>query len=179
MANIAADLAAIVGSDRVLPPDSLAPALALAGTAVPQALVYPATEAELAAVMACAHQNRWRVLPCGSGSKLAWGGLVEGVDLVVSTARLNQVIDHAVGDMTLTAQAGVKLADVAPRLAQHNQFLAIDPAYPDQATLGGIVATADTGSLRQGYGGLRDRVIGLSFARADGQIAKAGGRVGS
>ena len=177
MANIAAALAAIVGSDRVLPPDSLAPALALAGTAAPQALVYPTTEAELAAVMVCAHQNRWRVLPCGSGSKLAWGGLVEGVDLVVSTARLNQVIDHAVGDMTLTAQAGVKLADVAPRLAQHNQFLAIDPAYPDQATLGGIVATADTGSLRQGYGGLRDRVIGLSFVRADGQIAKAGGRV--
>ncbi|MBE9140859.1 FAD-binding oxidoreductase, partial [Nodosilinea sp. LEGE 07088] len=104
-------------------------------------------------------------------------GLGDGVDLIVSTARLNQVIDHAVGDMTLTAQAGVKLADLLPLLAQHNQFLAVDPAYPEQATLGGIVATADTGALRQRYGGLRDMLIGISFVRYDGAIAKAGGRV--
>jgi glycolate oxidase FAD binding subunit len=173
MANVAERLGEVVARDRILPPS----ALALPEYLTPAAVVYPATEAELAAVMACAHGHRWRVIPSGSGSKLAWGGLGQGVDLIVSTARLNQMIDHAVGDMTLTAQAGAKLADLAPLLAQHNQFLAVDPAYPDRATLGGIVATADTGSLRQRYGGLRDMLIGLSFVRADGQVAKAGGRV--
>ncbi|WP_017297882.1 FAD-binding oxidoreductase [Nodosilinea nodulosa] len=173
MANVAEVLGAVVGGDRILSPKFLD----LPEYLTPEAVVCPTTEAELAAVMACAHEHRWRVVPCGSGSKLAWGGLGKGVDLIVSTARLNQVIDHAVGDMTLTAQAGVTLADLAPRLAQQNQFLAVDPAYPDRATLGGMVATGDTGALRQRYGGLRDMLIGISFVRYDGQVAKAGGRV--
>lgn len=173
MANVAETLGEVVERDRILPPKSLN----LPEYLTPEAVVYPTSEAELSAVMACAHEHRWRVIPCGSGSKLAWGGVGSGVDLVVSTARLNQVIDHAVGDMTLTAWSGAKLADLAPRLAQHNQFLAVDPAYPERATLGGIVATADTGSLRQRYGGLRDMLIGISFVRYDGAIAKAGGRV--
>lgn len=173
MANVAEILGEVVERDRILPPASLH----LPDHLTPAAVVYPATEAELSAVMTCAWKHSWRVIPCGSGSKLSWGGVGSGVDLIVSTARLDQVIDHAVGDMTLTAQAGAKLADLAPRLAQHNQFLAVDPAYPERATLGGIVATADTGSLRQRYGGLRDLLIGISFVRFDGQVAKAGGRV--
>lgn len=144
---------------------------------LPGAVVYPTTEAELAAIVACAYQHRWRVLPCGSGSKLTWGGLAQGFDLVISTQRLNHLVEHAVGDMTLTAAAGLRLADLKPQLAQHHQFLAIDPAYPDRATLGGIVATADTGSLRQRYNSVRDMLIGISFVRYDGQLAKAGGRV--
>ncbi|TVQ11006.1 MAG: FAD-binding oxidoreductase [Leptolyngbya sp. DLM2.Bin27] len=173
MTNVAEILGKVIGSDRIVAPDHLP----LPSYLTPAAVVYPTTEAELSAVMACAHEHRWRVIPCGSGSKLAWGGIGSGVDLIVSTARLNQVIDHAVGDMTLTAQAGAKLSDLAPRLAEHNQLLAVDPAYPDRATLGGIVATADTGSLRQRYGGLRDLLIGIAFVRFDGQIARAGGRV--
>ncbi|MGF1570476.1 MAG: FAD-binding oxidoreductase [Nodosilinea sp.] len=143
----------------------------------PQAAVYPKTEAQLAEVMACAHQHHWRVLPCGSGTKLNWGGLVNDFEVIIGTNALNTIIDHAVGDMTLTAEAGLRLGDLRPILAQAHQFLAIDPAFPDQATLGGIVATADTGSLRQRYGGVRDMLIGLSFVRHDGQVAKAGGRV--
>ncbi|WP_035990787.1 FAD-binding oxidoreductase [Leptolyngbya sp. KIOST-1] len=173
MATVAEILGDTLGSDGILAPD----AFDLPTHLNPAAVACPATEAELAAVMACAYEHRWRVVPCGSGSKLTWGGLGHGADLILSTARLNQVIDHAVGDMTLTAQAGVQLAELAPRLAQHRQFLAVDPAYPDRATLGGIVATADTGSLRQRYGSLRDMLIGISFVRYDGQIAKAGGRV--
>lgn len=140
-------------------------------------MVYPHTEAELAAVMTFAHQHQLRVLPRGAGSKLSWGGLVQGVDLVLSTQRLNALIDHAVGDLTVTVEAGMRFADLQAVLAQAGQFLAIDPAFPGQATLGGIVATADTGSLRQRYSGVRDMLLGISFVRADGQVAKAGGRV--
>ena len=70
----------------------------------------------------------------------------------------------------------MKLVDLQAKLRSHNQFLPIDTNYGD-ATLGGIVATADTGSWRQRYGGVRDLLLGLSFVRADGEIAKAGGRV--
>ena len=183
MADLLGTLTDLVGADAVVPQAHIAAELGatlaqvVVDHALPQAVVYPSSEAQLAAVMACAHQHQWRLLPCGSGRKLSWGGLADGVDLVISTARLNQIIDHAVGDMTLTAQAGVTLAALSPQLAAVNQFLALDPAYPQQSTLGGIVATGDTGALRQRYGGVRDMLIGLTLVRYDGQIAKAGGRV--
>jgi glycolate oxidase FAD binding subunit len=150
---------------------------ALGSTPAPQALVCPTSQDQLAAVMACAHRHRWRVLPCGSGSKLGWGGWAEGIDLVVSTGQLTRIVDHAVGDLTVTAEAGLSLAALQRTLAAARQWLPLDPAYPEQATLGGLIATADTGSLRQRYGGIRDMLIGLSFVRYDGQVAKAGGRV--
>lgn len=151
--------------------------LAIAPGTPPSCIVYPHTEAELASVIACAHHNNWRVIPCGSGSKLSWGGLVENVQLVVSTERLNHLIQHAVGDLTVTVESGTKLADIQDTLATAGQFIALDPGAPKSATIGGIIATADAGSLRQRYGGVRDQLLGITFVRADGQIAKAGGRV--
>ncbi len=144
---------------------------------LPSCLVYPRTQEQLAAVIATAHTNNWRVLPCGSGSKLSWGGLVKGVDVVVSTERINQLIEHAVGDLTVTVEAGMKFSDLQALLANSRQFLALDPTAPESATIGGIVATGDTGSLRQRYGSVRDQLLGITFIRADGQVAKAGGRV--
>ncbi|MEZ2319009.1 MAG: FAD-binding oxidoreductase [Microcoleus sp.] len=144
-------------------------------------IVYPNTQEELAAVIAWAGQNGYAVLPCGGGSKLDWGGLVK-LDsnlrlMALNTSRLNRLIEHAVGDLTVTAEAGMKFADLQQVLAAAGQFLPIDPAYPQQATLGGIVATADAGSLRHRYRGVRDLLLGMTFVRSDGKIATAGGRV--
>lgn len=143
----------------------------------PSYVVYPNSVEQLAQVMNLSHHNSWTVLSCGSGSKLSWGGVGKTVDIVVSTQRLNRIIEHAVGDLTVTVEAGVKLADLQAILAKTGQFLALDPAYPEDATLGGIIATADSGSLRHRYGGVRDMLLGISIVRSDGQIAKAGGRV--
>lgn len=151
----------------------------LPGTSV-SGITYPQTPEALAAVIEMS--ERQSILPCGTGSKLSWGGLIQTQQtnrplLVVSTERLNRLVDHAVGDLTVTIEAGMRFADVQATLAKAGQFLAIDPAYPDQATIGGIVATGDTGSLRQRYNSVRDMLLGVSFVRADGQLAKAGGRV--
>ncbi|MEH2057017.1 MAG: FAD-binding oxidoreductase [Nostoc sp.] len=143
----------------------------------PSCIVYPRSQEQLAAVIAKAHTNNWRVLPCGSGNKLSWGGLAKGIDVVVSTERINQLIEHAVGDLTVTVEAGMKFSDLQALLAKSRQFLALDPTAPELATIGGIVATGDTGSLRQRYGSVRDQLLGITFVRADGEIAKAGGRV--
>ncbi|OKH18825.1 FAD-binding oxidoreductase [Hydrococcus rivularis NIES-593] len=143
----------------------------------PSCLSFPKNQESLSEIIKFASEKRFSVLPCGSGSKLRWGGLVKDARLVVSTQHLDRIIEHAVGDLTVTVEAGVKLADLQKLLSQSHQFLPLDPAYPESATIGGIVATADSGSWRQRYGGVRDMVLGLSFVRADGQIAKAGGRV--
>lgn len=144
---------------------------------LPSIIVSPNTTQELAQVMTQAHRKGWQVLPCGSGSKLSWGGIGKAVDLVVSTERLNRVIEHAVGDLTVTVETGVKFAQLQEILLKTGQFLPLEPTYPQNATIGGIIATADSGSLRQRYGGIRDMLLGISLVRSDGQIAKAGGRV--
>jgi glycolate oxidase FAD binding subunit len=143
----------------------------------PSCVVYPHSQAELAAVITTANSHQWRVLTWGSGSKINWGGLAENIDIIVSTEHINQLIEHAVGDLTVTVEAGMKFAQIQEILAKSGQTLALDPAAPELATIGGIVATADTGSLRQRYGGVRDQLLGITFIRADGEIAKAGGRV--
>ncbi|MEO0541712.1 MAG: FAD-binding oxidoreductase, partial [Cyanobacteria bacterium P01_A01_bin.105] len=184
MGEIAAKLTSVVDGARVTDWGALSDVwrrqvtLACPSAAETQPVaVFPETEAELAAVVERAYAAGWVMLPCGAGSKLDWGGLMPKVDLVVSTVRLNQVVAHWVEDFTVRVQAGVRLADLQAQLRSHHQFLPIDPLYDDTATLGGIVATADTGSLRQRYGGLRDLLIGVQMVRDDGAVAKAGGRV--
>lgn len=183
MGTIAQTVESILGASQVTHWEALSAPLkgavkgAIAHDNLPDCVASPKTPDDLAELVACAYQNQWQILPCGHGSKLDWGALVSGADLVISTQNLDRVIEHAEGDLTVTAQAGVSFAKLQSQLLQTRQFLAIDPAYPDQATLGGIVATRDTGSLRQRYGGIRDMLIGVSFVRHDGQIAKAGGRV--
>jgi glycolate oxidase FAD binding subunit len=144
---------------------------------VPSCIIYPHTTEQLAQAIAQAHHNNWRVLTCGNCSKISWGGLASCVDVIISTERINKLIEHAVGDLTVTLEAGMKFSRLQAILAEHRQFLALDPTAPESATIGGIIATADTNSLRQRYGGVRDQLLGITFVRADGQIAKAGGRV--
>ena len=140
-------------------------------------LVVPDTVEDLAAIVKTAYQEKWKIVPCGNGSKLDWGALAQDVQLIVSTQKCDRIIEHAINDLTVTVEAGVKLAELQASLKASNQFLPINPAFADTATIGGILATADTGSWRQQYGGIRDLVLGISFIRGDGEIAKAGGRV--
>ena len=140
-------------------------------------LIFPSSVKILSAIVKQASDRGWRILICGNASKLQWGNFTRDIQLVISTQKCDRLIEHAVGDLTVTAEAGMKLADLQNILQSHNQFLPIDPSYPDIATLGGIVATGNTGSWRERYGGIRDLLLGISFVRADGAVAKAGGRV--
>jgi glycolate oxidase FAD binding subunit len=156
--------------DRIvqsLTPDSLPPVCVL----------YPQNIDELSKAIALAYEHRLRLLPCGNATKLDWGGLVSRADVVISTSKLDQVIEHCVGDLTVTVQAGVKYQDLQELLAKEGQFLAIDPAYPADATIGGILATGSAGSLRHRYNNVRDMCLGIEFVRSDGEVVKAGGRV--
>lgn len=182
-AELIAALSAIVGAEHVLPLEKLGSAKRsqiLAGL-VPDVqepvVVYPRDQDQLASVVAYARQHQWRLLICGHRSKLGWGQPARDIDVVVSTQWLNRVLEHAVGDLTVTVEAGVPLAALQTILANENQFLALDPSHAEHATIGGIIATQDSGPLRHRYGGVRDMVLGVSLVRSDGELAKAGGRV--
>lgn len=140
--------------------------------------VFPnSVEALSETVRQCA-ADRLPFAPIGSGSKFSWGnGLALDALMLVSTAKLDQVIDHAVGDLTVTVQAGIKFGELQTQLKKAGQFVAIDPSYEDRATVGGIVATGDSGALRHRYNSVRDMVLGVELVRSDGERVKAGGRV--
>ena len=112
----------------------------------------------------------------GGGTKITWGRQPSSVDLVVSTSRLTRLIAHRHGDLTVTVQAGMTLRNLNVALSAERQWLPIDTAF-DEATIGGIVATNDSGPSRHRNGTPRDLVIGITLALTDGRLVKAGGTV--
>ncbi|HEX2054261.1 MAG TPA: FAD-binding oxidoreductase [Actinomycetota bacterium] len=135
--------------------------------------------AEVAEALRAAAAEGRTVRVCGGGTKLSWGRppLSEGITL--STRGLDEIVEHNAGDLTAVVQAGVRLADAQTAFAEAGQMLAVDPALGagDGATVGGVVATADSGPLRHRYGGVRDQVIGIRGVLADGSVIRSGGKV--
>src|SRR5258707_6654106 len=96
---------------------------------------------------------------------------------IVSMARLNRVIEHAWADLTVSVEAGCTFQKLKNELAQHAPGIAIDPMWPERATIGGILSTKSSGTFRIRYGGLRDLIIGMTIALPDGTLALSGGKV--
>ena len=156
-------MAAITGPEHLLALDS---AIAVA----------PANTEEVAAILRFAQENQLAVVPWGGGTKQGWGYPVTPA-LVLEMHRLNTLREHTWQDMTCTVEAGCTWSSLQSALAQHGQYVALDPLWPERATVGGIVATNDSGALRLRYGGLRDLIIGMTIVLADGTIAHTGGKV--
>ena len=117
------------------------------------------------------------VRPRGGGTKLGWGGQTEATDF--DTRRLNRILEHNEGDFTAVVEAGMPLLAAQAAFARAGQMLAIDPPLGegDAATIGGVLATNDTGPMRHRYGGMRDLVLGITVVLSDGTIARSGGKV--
>jgi glycolate oxidase FAD binding subunit len=113
----------------------------------------------------------------GGRTKIGWGRPGLEPDVEISTSELDQILEHNEGDLTAILQAGVPLARAQERFAQANQMIALDPPDLGGATIGGIVATGDSGPLRHRYGAARDLILGVTVALPDGAVARAGGKV--
>ena len=143
----------------------------------PRLATVPASGDALAATLAWVSSEGLSVRIRGGGTKQDWGASGTPVDLLLSTAALSSVVEHRHGDLTATVEAGATLAAVNATLAAHGQRLPWDPPWPEQATIGGIVAANDSGPRRHAHGAPRDSIIGVTVARIDGRVAKAGGIV--
>src|SRR5437764_9766087 len=136
----------------------------------------PTTIDELADVLRDAYAAGRRVGVIGAGSKRGWTPPGDAVEMTVATTALDAVVEHAVDDLVVTVQPGVRLGELQQQLAQHRQWLALDPPEPD-ATVGGVVAAAASGPRRLRFGTPRDLVLGVTVVLADGTVARAGGKV--
>ena len=135
-------------------------------------IVMPASAEEISEVLKLASSEHWTVMPAGN---MTW--IDRTANLIVSTRRLNKIIEHEPADLIAIAQAGVTLTDFNAKLAENGQWLPLDPPDDGRATLGGVVATGIGGPQQLGYGRPRGSVIGMKVVLADGSMIKAGGRV--
>ena len=136
----------------------------------------PTTREELAQLLAAAGAEGTPVRFDGGASKAGWAAPAAEPQTDLPTTGLDRIVEHNAGDLTAVLEGGVTLAAAQAAFADAGQMLALDP--PDNgATIGGIVATADSGPLRSRYGGVRDLVVGMRVALSDGTIAKSGGKV--
>jgi glycolate oxidase FAD binding subunit len=139
-------------------------------------VVEPGSIEEISDVMKLAAREGLAVAPRGSGTKTHIGDPPRRLDLIVSTVRMNEVLEHTPGDQIVRLQAGVKLEDLQEHISSSDQMLAIDPPE-SRATIGGIVAANSSGPRRYRYGTIRDLIIGITVVLHDGTVAKAGGKV--
>jgi glycolate oxidase FAD binding subunit len=144
---------------------------------LPPAIAFPETREQVCEVMRLAGAERLKLSLAGQGTKQRMGGSCPALDLVLSLARLNRIIDYPASDLTISVEAGLPIRDLSAVLASHNQMLPLDMPFAERATLGGAVASNSTGARRLAYGSWRDMVLGIHFVTAEGKLAKGGGRV--
>ena len=147
------------------------------GGARPSLVVEAGNEQELARILKLANAAGLALIPRGGGTKLEWGNRPTNADVILSTVRMHRVIEHAWADLTVSVEAGCTIAKLQETVAKHGQRLALDPLWPESATVGGMLSTNDSGALRLRFGSLRDLVIGVTVALADGTVASSGGKV--
>src|SRR6266852_5620816 len=168
-------LSDLVGADHIVAGPGATPYVVDGKLA--RAVVFPGSVEEVSTTMAFASAEGLKVVPWGSGTKMALGGIPDRVDLVVVLSRLNGVVDYEPADMTATFRAGSLLKEAQAILGRNGQFIGLDPPDADLATLGGILATNSSGPRRLRYGAARDLLIAIRVVHADGKVTKGGAKV--
>jgi glycolate oxidase FAD binding subunit len=167
--GVAQELAKAAASRDATPADDVG--------GVPAALVAaPTSTDEVAEVLRVADGNDLAVVARGAGTTIGWGAPPERLDVVLDMTGVTGVVEHAAGDLVVVVRAGTAMAELQSVVAEAGQQLALDSPYPE-ATVGGTLAVSTSGPRRLLYGTARDLLIGVTFVRADGVVAKAGGKV--
>ncbi|TYB58597.1 FAD-binding oxidoreductase [Nonomuraea sp. PA05] len=143
----------------------------------PRWVALPETVEEIAAVLRACAERDLAVVPVGGGTKLHWGPPPERCDVLLDLCCMNEILEHAAGDLVVRAQAGVTMDALAGTLADKGQELALDVPFSEGTTVGGTLATALPGPRAFRYGAARDLLIGITVVLPDGTIARSGGKV--
>lgn len=170
--DLAQRLKEVVGFDDVRP---AAPRDGVGGVAA-DLVATPADSKQVAAVLAVASSCGAATVVRGHGTKLKWGAPPDALSIVVDLHRMDALLEHADGDLIARVQPGLPLAALQASLAKADQRLAVDEVVAG-TTVGGMIGSGLSGPLRFAYGSVRDLILGVTVARADGEVTKAGGKV--
>lgn len=137
----------------------------------------PTSVADAGGLIRQAAADHHAIYPLGGRTALDIGVPPSKPGIALDLRGLNAIIDYPAADMTVTVQAGTTVSALQAELAKHKQWLPVDFARSDLATIGGAIAVNASGPRRLGYGTLRDYLIGISFLTDAGEEVKGGGRV--
>jgi glycolate oxidase FAD binding subunit len=168
-------LRGIVGAAHVLTGVELSPYVVEGRT--PEVAVFPGSVDEVRGVVTLAAQAEIPIIPWGGGTAAARGMPAARAGLVLGLRRLDRILEHEPGDLTVTVEAGRTVGTLQTALGERGQWLSLDPGDGERATLGGVIATNAFGPRRHLYGTARDLLIGVTVVTADGALVRGGGKV--
>ena len=142
--------------------------------APPDAVVFPESNEEVAAILRSCSDGRLPVIPFGAGTAVE--GHVQATEggLSLDLSRMNRILSVEVDDLDCRAQAGIRRVALNESLEKEGLWLPVDPGA--DASLGGMAATGASGTTTVRYGTIRENVLGLTVVLSDGRILRTGGR---
>jgi glycolate oxidase FAD binding subunit len=168
-------LSEIAGAEQVQA-GAAAARLAVDGVA-PLLAVWPGSQEEVAAVVAACSASEAAMACFGGGTEMGLGNPPGKLDVVVCLERLTRIVELDAANLNVSAEAGVKLADLQAALREKREFLPLDPPQEERVTVGGLVAANASGPSRLLYGTARDWVLGLRVVLPSGERIRCGGKV--
>jgi len=174
--TVAARLEGVVGAPFLQAERSLTAEYAIDGV-TPKMAARPQNADQTAEIVRIAAEEKLGVISCGARSATCLGMPPASYDIALDLTRVTGIAHYDPGDLTVSVNAGMPLAELANVLAEKNQFLPLIVPFFEKATVGGAIAGGLDSPLRFGYGTPRDFLIGAEFVDGTGALAKSGGRV--
>jgi glycolate oxidase FAD binding subunit len=174
--NLTSTFSALLGAERVKSDEATRMSFAL-GKMLPDCVVSPGSEEEVAAALGRATELGLAVVPCRNGTKLPIGNTPKRYDVALCLREMNRIWHYEPADLTVTVETGMKLADFQRFVGKAGLWLALDPPFEAKASIGGILAANSSGPSRFLYGQARDLTLGMSVATSEGKVIRTGGRV--
>ncbi|MBX3116748.1 MAG: FAD-binding protein [Cryobacterium sp.] len=140
----------------------------------PAAVVEVRTAADVQKVLQFANERRIPVVPRGAGTGLAGGATAGNGEIVLSTLRMNRILDLNPDDQTAVVEPGLLNGELNDSLREFGLWYPPDPASRAISTIGGNIATNAGGLLCAKYGVTRESVLALSVVLADGRSLNLG-----
>ena len=139
---------------------------------LPDAVVYPKTTEEVAAILRYCNQEGIPVIPFGAGTSLEGHILAFYGGISLDLTEMNRILEIRPDDLMVRVEAGVHRVALNEKLAPHGLFFSVDPGA--DATLGGMAATGAAGTTTVRYGSMRDNVLALTAVLANGEVIHVG-----
>jgi len=174
--NVAARLESVIGASHVNGSSEFCAKFAV-DDVVPSAVARPASSAEVGEIVRFAKSEKLALIPSGNRTKLGMGTPPGHYDIALDMTGLNQIAYYDPGDLTLSVDAGMSLAQLEDALARQQQFVPLAVPFFEECTVGGVIASNIGSSLRPGYGSARDFLLGAEFVNGAATFTKSGGRV--